>query len=238
MPSLHDHPFGVDAFFRRSSVLTFTAPPAQLAPLLPPPLSLDLFEDRHAFLAVAMVDTRALRPTGFPAWLGSRFFLVGYRLFVRYTDARGRRLRGLYILRSETDSRAMQHLGSLFTRYRYHRTQVDHEEAGDRVSIRTASGLDVEFRTTPDAALPLGSPFESWKEARRFAGPLPFTFSYDPPTRKVLIVEGVREHWQPQPVEVLRHRAPMADGMRLASAFTVTDIPYHWKKGRSEVWTG
>ena len=46
-------------------------------------------------------------------------------------------------------------------------------------------------------------PFSDWKEARRFAGPLPFTFTYNPASKKVLVIEGVRENWKPAPLKVL-----------------------------------
>jgi hypothetical protein len=52
-------------------------------------------------------------------------------------------------------------------------------------------------------ALPEGSPFADWKEARRFAGPLPFTFTYTAKKKQVLIIEGVRENWKPEPVRVI-----------------------------------
>nr|WP_290928362.1 hypothetical protein [Haliscomenobacter sp.] len=45
--------------------------------------------------------------------------------------------------------------------------------------------------------LPPESPFSDWKEARRYAGPLPFTFTYNSKTAEVLIIEGVRQNWTP-----------------------------------------
>ena len=44
---------------------------------------------------------------------------IGYRIFVRYTNTRGQRLRGLFILKSETNRRKMEWLGKLFTFYNY-----------------------------------------------------------------------------------------------------------------------
>jgi hypothetical protein len=89
--------------------------------------------------------------------------------------------------------------------------------------------------------LPPHSPFATWAEARRFAGPLPFTFSADAAAGRMLIVEGVREHWQPQPVAVESYRVGFLEQLgfsqlRLANAFAVRDIPYAWKKGRTEQW--
>ena len=134
-------------------MLTFAAPREELEGLIPECLQLDTFQDRWAFIAVAMVDTTGLRPKGFPRAFGSDFFLIGYRVFVRYTTVAGKRLRGLYILRSETDSRRMEYLGNLFTHYRYSTTDIQLD--GD--SIRSErSGLAVEISTDGKEALDPG----------------------------------------------------------------------------------
>ena len=141
MLGMKDHPFAVSAHFVRSTVLTYALPLAVLAPLLPPPLSLDTFEGEHAFVAVAMVETKALRPQGFPAALGNDFFLIGYRVFVRYTDQRGKRLRGLYILRSETNRWRMTWLGlsSIVTTRSAWRRSTRPFKAGARASRGVSS---------------------------------------------------------------------------------------------------
>jgi uncharacterized protein YqjF (DUF2071 family) len=105
---LKNHPFAVEAFFESSLVLTFAVPKEQIQHLIPECLTLDTFDDKWAFIAVAMVQTKALRPKGLPEWLGNNFFLIGYRVFVRYTNQAGRNLRGLYILKSETDKKKME----------------------------------------------------------------------------------------------------------------------------------
>jgi hypothetical protein len=233
---LKNHPFAVEAFFDRSLVLTFAAPKVALQRLIPPCLTLDTFEDRWAFIALAMVQTSGLRPKGFFPFFGSDFFLTGYRVFTCFTNEQGRRLRGLYILRSETDKKRMAFFGNLFTHYRYTITDIRQE---DGMVQSHRSGLMVE--TTEGDTLPGGSPFHDWKDARRFAGPLPFTFTYLPKQDKVLIVEGVRENWTPRPVVVKKYCVPFIDrlrieGLRLAGAFVVENIPYYWKKGRVEKW--
>ncbi|HPN60122.1 MAG TPA: DUF2071 domain-containing protein, partial [Chitinophagaceae bacterium] len=63
---LKDHPFAVEAFFESSLVLTFAVPKEQLEPYIPECLQLDTFQDRWAFIAIAMVQTKDLRPKGFP----------------------------------------------------------------------------------------------------------------------------------------------------------------------------
>ena len=71
---LKNHPFGVEAFFKSSLVLTFAIPKEQIQHLIPECLQLDTFNDKWAFIAVAMVQTRDLRPKGFPKIFGSDFF--------------------------------------------------------------------------------------------------------------------------------------------------------------------
>lgn len=238
---LKTHPFAVEAFFERSLVLTFAAPAAEVQALLPAPLVPDTWQDKWGFLAVALVQTRHLRPQGFPAFLGQDFTLVGYRAFVRYVTPAGKRLRGLYILRSETDRRRMALLGNLFTHYGYVTTDISLTEGHGSLTATSRQG-DFHIQTTSPAsevALPVGSPFASWAEARRFAGPLPFTFSVE--GKRIIIIEGVREHWQPAPVAVVQahvgflHQLPLSQ-LVLANAFELRDVPYHWKKGRTELW--
>lgn len=242
---LKNHPFAVEAFFDYSLVLTYAVPKEDLQSMIPGCLALDTFEDQWAFVAVALVQTKALRPKGLPYFLGNDFFLIGYRIFVRYTTNAGKRLRGLYILKSETNSRKMDILGSLFTKYHYTTTDITWATNGTVMTISSRkSSLAITIDTNlPNSSLPPSSPFNNWKEARRFAGPLPFTFSYNPKTKVVLLVEGVREHWQPAPVQVLRAESAFLTSLntkniRLANAFLIRDIPYQWKRGRTELWNG
>ena len=245
MNFLKNHPFAVEAFFDRSLVLTFAAPKELLQPFIPECLSLDTFNDKWAFMAMAMVQTSALRPKGFPKFMGNDFFLIGYRIFVRYTDNRGRRLRGLYILKSETDKKKMEFLGNIFTHYQYTTTDVRQSTNGHvRTIASTHSGFHVTVERTDDAPfipLPQNSPFSDWKDAQKFAGPLPYTFTYNEVPKTVLIIEGVRQHWKPRPVRVRQCHVGFLDTLNLgqavlASAFELTNIPYYWKKGRIEKW--
>ena len=241
---LKNHPFAVEAFFETSLVLTYAVPKEAVVPLLPECLTPDTYQDTWAFVAVALVKTKDLRPKGFPSYLGNDFILTGYRIFVRYTTSEGKRLRGLYILRSETNKSRMSFFGNIFTHYNYKTTDIDFTTNGTILnvkSIQSKLNVTVDLDETSDIPLPAGSPFREWKEARRFAGPLPFTFTYDAATRSVLIIEGVREDWTPRPVRVLQHEAGFIDQLNLkpivlANAFVIKDIPYYWKKGRIDLW--
>jgi uncharacterized protein YqjF (DUF2071 family) len=244
-PFLKNHPFAVEAFFESSLVLTFAVSKEELQHLIPECLTPDTFNDKWAFIAVAMVQTKGLKPKRFPAVLGNNFFLIGYRVFVRYKNNEGKRLRGLYILKSETDKKKMEFLGNIFTHYNYTSTDIVQSKKDGLINIKSIkSNFEIEIETdNKDISLPSGSPFKDWKEARKFAGPLPFTFTYDSKTKNVLIIEGVRENWQPSPVKVINYAITFLDSLklttiRLANAFIVENIPYSWKKGRIEKWNG
>lgn len=241
---LKNHPFAVEAFFESSLVITFAVPKEQVQQLIPACLELDTFEGKWAFIAVAMVQTKSLRPKGFPKMFGNNFFLIGYRLFVRFTNQAGKHLRGLYILRSETDNRKMEFFGNIFTHYNYTTTDIHKIRQNGTTEIssnKSDFNIRIESSDNEDISLPAGSPFADWKEAKRFAGPLPFTFSYNPADKKVLIIEGVRENWKPMPVRVIQHNFSFINRMnlgdvRLANAFIIHNIPYCWKKGKIEQW--
>lgn len=244
MNFLKNHPFAVEAYFECSTVLTFAVPKEELESMIPECLTLDTFQDKWAFIAVAMVETKNLRPKGFPPFLGNDFFLIGYRIFVQYRTTKGKRLRGLYIIKSETNKKKMEFFGNIFTHYNYTTTDIQLDNLGDHKIISSQQSdfrLDIESTDSP-VNLPEHSPFSEWKEARRFAGPLPFTFTYQKSDKTVLIIEGVRQNWKPKAIEVRNYAFDFLDklklqGLVLANAFEITNIPYYWKKGRKDTWT-
>lgn len=240
---LQRHPIPVKARFRHSLVLTYALPEPLLAPLLPPGLMLDTFEG-FGFLAVAMVQTHGLRPAILPRAFGQDFFLTGYRIFARFRTADGRLLRGLRILRSDADRRVMVWGGNMLTHYQYRLARAEVRETGGELAINLATPYaeaDVQVTARLDAAMdapPPGSPFRDLHQARLFAGPMPFTFDYERETHSIIVIEGVREDWKPNPVPVEVRQLTFLDRppfnqapRRLANAFHVSDIPYEWKRG-------
>jgi len=242
---LRGHPFAIAAHFDAAIALTYALPAEILRPLVPPGLELETMGN-EGFIAVALVHTRDLRPAGFPRALGQDFFLAGYRVFTRLGH-----VRGLRILRSDTNRTRMAVGGNLLTHYNYHRCRVRLEHVGHRLHVLVATpdgagDLDVWVgsgdprisASGPDGVLPPTSPFRSVREARRFAGPLPFTFDYEAETRSIVAIEAARSNWKPVPVEVEVRRIGFFDQPafagcvpRLAAAFRVTDIEYRWNTG-------
>ena len=238
---LRRHPLPISAFFTHSLVLTYAYPASMLQGLLPPGLTVDTYGD-YGFIAIAMVQTRRLHPAFLPAALGVDFFLTGYRVFTRFAAKPS--LRGLRILRSDTDRLLMAVGGNLLTHYAYAHCRAAMTADDGRLRVRVSSpgaaaDLDVvaDLSSRP-APLPAGSPFASLEDARRFAGPLPYTFDYEPETNSIVMIKATRRRWDPQPIDVVVRKATFLDhapfnevSPLLANAFHVEKVPYRWERG-------
>jgi uncharacterized protein YqjF (DUF2071 family) len=238
---LRRHPIAIQAHLRDCLTLTYALPPNVLRRLLPPGLELETYGG-YAFVAVALVQTESLRPAGLPERMGQDFFLAGYRVFTTFAPATGPMMRGLRILRSDANRARMVAGGNLLTHYNYHPCEASIEPSPDRihVTVRTRDrGGDLDV--TADlavATLPPGSPFPSVRDARRFAGPLPFTFDYEQETHAIIAINARRTNWRPAPVAVdvrcisFFDQAVFDDCTPvLAAAFHVKDIDYRWERG-------
>lgn len=242
---LQRHAMPIKAHFESSLVLAYALPAAVLQPFLAPGLVLDTYKDL-GFLAIALVKTRDLRPAFVPSGLGISFFLSGYRIFTRYRTKSGQTLRGLRILRSDTNRPSMRFFGNMLTHYRYNLSTWNVQRSGPTYTVQVqtpgrVADLHVEADLETEATLPAGSPFEDFRDARRFAGPLPFTFDYEEQTNSIIRVEGVRSQWNPRPVLVRVHRNSFLEqeafrnaGAVLANAFYLENVPYAWRRGIRE----
>ncbi len=236
---LKRHPFPVTAWFERVLAVSFAFPEEILRPLVPSPLEIDS-HDGYGFVTVALVRTKGLRPTALPEFMGQDFFLAGYRIFTRLRDENGRRMRGLKILRSETDKARMVLSGNLLTHYNYRRVKLN--ESDSRIQTWLPDGrqtLDLSFDLSSELDTPPpGSPFADLRAARNFAGPMPFTFDAEEDGRFV-VIEGKRTEWTPRPVKITDWKIGLFDeepfsGVTpiLANAFRVDGVPYRWERGR------
>jgi hypothetical protein len=239
---LRRHPFAMQAYFKRSLVVTWAYPQDILRPLLPPGLVLHGL-DGYGFLATAVVTARALRPVGLPEWAGVDVTLTGYRVFARMPRANGKDLIGLKILRSDVSHPLVARIGNRLTHYGFRPARADIRDDGAtlKIAVNTADGA-ADFIVTAhlgeEASLPTGSPFPKLTVARRFAGPLPNTFDYEPDTRSIIVIEGARSHWEPMQIRVEVERCGFLDDPRfqgvkpiMAGAFVVSGVPYRWRRG-------
>jgi hypothetical protein len=246
MESLRRHPVPVRTRFGHSLVLTYALPPAALAPLVPRGLALDTYAAPdgtvHAFVAAGIVSLTRLRPAGVPKLLGLHCVLTGYRIFTTFPTPGGRTMRGLFILRSDTDRWLLLAGGNLLTRYHYKPARLRCQTDGDHldVSVDSRDGrADLTVRAhlgSGPAPLPPGSPFADAAAARRFAGPLPYTFDHESRTGSIIVVKAHRTAWQPEPVAVDVSRLTFFEAFPgvpplLANAFHVADLDYGWHRG-------
>ena len=129
--------------------------------------------------------------------------------------------------------------GNLLTHYNYHHLPIEADNTPQELSVH-AKGLDAVFHKKENPSLPAGSVFKDWREARMYAGPLPFTFDYEKQTNSNVVIEGERENWEPRPAEAEATTSffqdPMFGGASavLSSAFIIENVPYMWKPGRRE----
>ncbi|HEX4999517.1 MAG TPA: DUF2071 domain-containing protein [Terriglobia bacterium] len=243
---LKRHPLPIAARFEHALALTYALPESALAPLIPPGLELDTWNG-HAFIAVATVRTRGLRPSFLPSVFGRNFLLAGYRIFTRFRTSNGDVLRGLRIIRTDATSASMVTWGNRLTRYAYHHADMQSDRRNGTLlfSVRTPRGeADLEFSAHVagrPAPLPPESPFPDMETAREYSAPLPLTFDYEPETNSMIVVRGRRAHWNPQPVSVdVRRNTFLTSDLFagapaiLANAFYVEDVPYLWERGRRE----
>lgn len=112
-----------DMFF-----LHWAWPAARLAPLLPPGLVLDRF-DGDAFLTIAPLHIEAMRPRGFPAFLGLSFDEVTVRTYVRSVQGRG-----LYFLDVESGSALASFVGRALLGLPVQHARVRHEVQGREIA--------------------------------------------------------------------------------------------------------
>jgi hypothetical protein len=133
--------------------------------------------------------------------------------------------------------------GNLFTHYKFSTTDINLSVIGNLKKANSEkSGFHFKYDLHAEpVCLPPGSPFIDWHDARKFSGPLPFTFTLNEKGNKVLIVEGVRENWKPKPINILDYNFPFLKQLNimdpiLANAFIINDIPYYWKTGKQDLW--
>ncbi|MBV9845638.1 MAG: DUF2071 domain-containing protein, partial [Kutzneria sp.] len=199
---IRHHPLPMRTHFTHSLVLAYALPPDRVAPLSAG-LDLDTYlapdGKRHAFVAVALVALTKLRPAFLPGRLGISSVMAGYRVLTRLPTPGGRTMRGLRILRSDTDRPLLALGANLLTGYRYHSVRARVESTADALRFVIYSGdgtADLDITADLGDRTPTPGPvFATAADARRFAGPLPYTFS---PTAcgRIVVVKAFRSRWR------------------------------------------
>ena len=219
--------------FVTNSILLYSCEPSDLEPLLCPGLEVDAIGGR-GHVAVAFVDQRDFRPRGFPRWLGRDFFMVEYLVFVTYASSDGRRMRGLYLLQSDTPS-VLACIGSrIFSHYRFRHIDLRVSEAdGSRQFQSTQAGIDVTVSLEPPPDRTLGE----WFHFDELSKPRSFNFQHLSRSDAMLVIRGVLKGWNPQPTTVLNAELDWVteSGIEFDGpprSLQVEDVAYLWRNSR------
>jgi hypothetical protein len=240
-PSL---PFQANTVWEEAVAVNVALDPAALRPLVPAAFDLDLYGGR-AFVSLTASRLKDFGAGPVPRALRMNFYQATYRAHVTWTDFRGRRLRGCYFVRSETNSRLMSLTANLLPEFRAHQCQtypILMARHGDHLLLTVDSGDDPAGKvvllldtTRPLPGPPPGSCFPSVKEAYDFLVDFYDAFSYDPESGEVLLLRIDRGDWDIRVCQPLDHYlgyfrdGPFPPGSAtLDSVFYFRDVPYRW----------
>jgi hypothetical protein len=240
-PSL---PFAADTVWAEAVAVNVRLAPAALRPLVPDVFDLDL-HDGQAFVSLTASRLKDFGVGWVPRALRMNFYQATYRAHVTYTDFRGRKLRGCYFVRSETNSALMSTVANLLPEFRAHRCStypILMARRGGHWVLTVDSGADPAGKVVlvlDDAralsAMPASSCFRSVQDAYSFLVDFYDAFAYDPETREVLILQIDRGDWDVKVMEPVDHYLGYFAGgafppgtAQLDSVFYFQNVPYRW----------
>jgi uncharacterized protein YqjF (DUF2071 family) len=240
-PSL---PFEANTIWAEAVAVNVALDPAALRPLIPPVFDLDLYGGK-AFVSLTASRLKDFGVGRVPRALRMNFYQATYRAHVTYTDFRGRRLRGCYFVRSETNSRVMSLTANLLPEFRAHRCgtcPMLMARNGAHFLLTVDTGADPAGKVVlvldtarPLAGMPGGSVFSSVGEAYDFLVDFYDAFAYDPAAAEVFLLRIDRGDWDIRVVEPVDYylgyfsSGPFPPGSAaLDSVFYFQNVPYRW----------
>lgn len=237
-------PFDANTTWAEAVCVNLRVEPDALRPLIPRVFELDL----HAGKAWVSLTASRLKDFGVgwvPPALRMNFYQSTYRAHVTFTDFRGRKMRGCYFVRSETNSAVMSLTANLMPEFRGHRCatypivmarQGGHfvltVDSGDDAAGKVVLVLDTDC---PLAAMPPRSAFASVAEAYCFLVDFYDAFACEPGSDEVMILQIDRGNWDVRIVEPVDYylgylsAGPFPPGTaELDSVFYFRNCPYRW----------
>ena len=186
----------MQAFLKPRLLLTYSAPATELQKLIPECLTLDTFGN-NAFVAVAMVQTKKSAPGDFLN-LWTTIFSGRLPDFRALSEFKGKSYAAFTFWSRLLIKKKMEVLGNTFTHYNYSQTDIVVEEVGGcQHFFSRLRHWCVCWRRNREHAVTCRISIPGLEGSATFCGSTPlFTFNEQ---KKVLIIEGVRENWTPQP---------------------------------------
>jgi len=164
----------VSAHIRERYLVTFRAPAAAIARLVPAPLTVDSFGG-HGFVSVCALDMDGMGLAGAPSWLRWDNVELLYRVGVRAGGAPS-----FLTLRSDVSARPLAFPGRYFSHYRPQlaRMRCARRDGRFRVVCQSRDGAaDAQFDAAPGGPAALDSSFSDVAHAAAFM--LGMRFSVD-----------------------------------------------------------
>lgn len=232
------NPFTMRGEFEWCYLLALRTPEAEARALLPPELEL-VTRDGWAFWNVVFCEIRGMRPVPVPTPLGLRYRHVAYRLYVRFRPHDGEPMEGLYFVRSDCNLALMRSIGNLLTDFRFHLSSIERELGADTIRL-TVSSPDAPAHLLldklPRPELASGSPFGTLDEAAAFLKYKPRGMSVNEKTRRVSVVQIVREEaaWQSHLLRIERAELSFFRDKQVVPeiCYDVQPLPYQWNRRR------
>jgi uncharacterized protein YqjF (DUF2071 family) len=240
-PSL---PFAANTIWAEAVCVNVRVRPEALRPLVPPQFELDLY-DGWAFVSLTASRLKDFGVDHVPGALRMNFYQATYRAHVAFTDFLGRRMRGCYFVRSETNSQVMSLTANMLPEFKAHRCATHPilmARQGDHFLLSVDSGNDPAGKVVlvldtakPLAEMPATSKFPSLAAARELIVDFYDAFAYDPDTNEVLILRIDRGPWEIQVVSPVDcylgyvEAGPFPAGTaEVDSVFYFRNTPYRW----------
>jgi hypothetical protein len=230
------YPFAMCGWIERCWLFTFREPVADVADLVPAPLS-PVTRGGLAFWNVVVCEIADMRPKGTPRVLGLRYRHAAYRLYVRHKAEGMPAIEGLYFLRSDADSRLISTAGKWLSDFNFHHANITIEDgdAETRLAINSpdaAAEIRIDRDTPP--TLDSGSPFGSLFEAKAALKYKPFALSPVCANKaRVLRVRRDEEAWKSKLVTA-HCDLEFFKGRNISPeiAYDVAPIEYVWERGK------
>jgi uncharacterized protein YqjF (DUF2071 family) len=240
-PSL---PFAANATWAEAVCVNVRVQPEALRPLIPLQFELDLYGG-WAWISLTASRLKDFGVDHVPLALRMNFYQATYRAHVTFTDFRGRKLRGCYFVRSETNSQTMSLTANLLPEFKAHHCAtypILMARQGEHLLVSVDSGDDPAGKVVllvdtaqPLAGMPARSSFPSVAAAHDFLVDFYDAFSYDPDTGDVFILRIDRGQWDLQVFEPLAcylgyfSAGPFpAAAAQVDSVFYFRNTPYRW----------
>jgi hypothetical protein len=192
-------------------LITFRAPAASLARLVPPPLTVDAFAG-HGFVSVCALELARMGLAGTPGWLRFHNLELLYRIGVRFRGEPS-----FLTLRSDVSARPLAWLGRRFSHYRPHLADFQvNRDRGFRLDCRSPDGAGDGFvDLRPGIERAPGSLFPDAGAAAAFL--LGMRFSVDRrPDGRVLVQDIDHQPWGARLARLRGHRLAYLERLQRA----------------------